>query len=395
MSDSEEHSDTEVQDEEMEETVDAEKEKSGAVSWKAFSDGEKLVETEEEPVDKVPNFVKCRVCSGVYKRAVKLPCCGYRACRACAVKHATKLKKCWNKKCGKPLATSDLENDEEQREKVTKWMERKAKWEEGLKGGDLLKCSVCEEICKRAVSMSCCGKAACRACAVKKLTAKRECWIESCSAIGKSSDELENDDLVREAIEHFKKHGEMDMTHAKKIFALRQKLNPDKKKIKKKTTKKARRQPPKNKKDIKLAAKKYAKKEGAKKPAEKKENKADKDTKTTKAKPAQKKKVVAKKQDTKPAQKRTGGFNPRQGRPNMYMQRGWGNNMMAQQPWRQPPMAMGGSPFMRNNPAEMRLREENMMMKRMLMKMNSMREMGPSRGFAGNAWGDNSMMRRF
>merc|ERR1711997_1156946 len=178
------------------------------------------------------------------------------------------------------------------------------------------KCSVCEEICKRAVSMSCCGKAACRACAVKKLTAKRECWIESCSAIGKSSDELENDDLVREAIEHFKKHGEMDMTHAKKIFALRQKLNPDKK-------------------DIKLAAKKYAKKEGAKKPAEKKESKADKDTKTTKVKPAQKKKVVAKKQDTKPAQKRTGGFNPRQGRPNMYMQRGWGNNMMAQQPWRQ------------------------------------------------------------
>merc|ERR1739844_310938 len=271
----------------------------------------KLVETEEEPVDKVPNFVKCRVCSGVYKRAVKLPCCGYRACRACAVKHATKLKKCWNKKCGKPLATADLENDEEQREKVTKWMERKAKWEEGLKGGDLLKCSVCEEICKRAVSMSCCGKAACRACAVKKLTAKRECWIESCSAIGKSSDELENDDLVREAIEHFKKHGEMDMKHAKK--------------------------------------------EGAKKPAEKKENKADKDTKTTKAKPSQKKKVVAKKQDAKPAQKRTGGFNPRHGRPNMYMQRGWGNNMMPQQPWRQPPMAMGGSPFMRNNPAEMRL----------------------------------------
>merc|ERR1711971_798885 len=169
---------TEVQDEEMEETVDAEKEKSGAVSWKAFSDGEKLVETEEEPVDKVPNFVKCRVCSGVYKRAVKLPCCGYRACRACAVKHATKLKKCWNKKCGKPLATSDLENDEEQREKVTKWMERKAKWEEGLKGGDLLKCSVCEEICKRAVSMSCSGKAACRACAVKKLTGNSQfCFI--------------------------------------------------------------------------------------------------------------------------------------------------------------------------------------------------------------------------
>merc|ERR1739840_31196 len=84
--------------------------------------------------------------------------------------------------------------------------------------------------------------------------------------IGKSSDELENDDLVREAIEHFKKHGEMDMTHAKKIFALRQKLNPDKKKIKKKTAKKARRQPPKNKKDIKLAAKKYPRKKEQRNP---------------------------------------------------------------------------------------------------------------------------------
>jgi len=386
MSDSEDHSDTEVQDEEMEETV-GEKEKSGAVSWKEFADGEKLVEQEEEPLERVPTFVKCRVCSNVYKRAVKVPCCNYRACRACAVKLATKLKKCWNKKCGKPLATTELENDEEQRAKVEKWMERKKKWEEGLKGGDLLKCSVCDEICKRAVSMKCCGRGSCRACAVKKLTAKRECWIESCSAIEKSSEDLENDELLREAVAYFNKNGEMDLTHAKKISALRQKLNPDKTKIKKKNTKKSRRQPPKNKKDKKKLAEKKKAAAEKKTPAEKKE-------KTTKAKPAQKKNVVAKKQEVKPAQKKWGKPNQfRDGRQNMFRKYGWGNNMMGQGPWMQQPQPMGGSPFMRND--EMKMREENMMMKRMLMKMNSMREMGPSRGFAGNAWGDNSMMRRF
>merc|ERR1712080_604657 len=254
----------------------------------------------------------------------------------------------------KPLATTELENDEEQRAKVEKWMERKKKWEEGLKGGDLLKCSVCGDICKRAVSMKCCGRGSCRACAVKKLTAKRECWIESCSAIEKSSEDLENDELLREAVAYFNKNGEMDLTHAKKISALRQKLNPDKTKIKKKNTKKSRRQPPKNKKDKKkLADKKKADAE-KKTPAEKKE-------KTTKAKPAQKKNVVAKKQEVKPAQKKWG-------KPNMFRKYGWGNNMMGQGPWMQPPMAMGGSPFMRND--EMKMREENMMMKRMLMKMN-------------------------
>merc|ERR1712080_267357 len=299
----------------MGEEIVGEKEKSGAVSWKEFADGEKL---------------------------------------------ATKLKKCWNKKCGKPLATTELENDEEQRAKVEKWMERKKKWEEGLKGGDLLKCSVCGDICKRAVSMKCCGRGSCRACAVKKLTAKRECWIESCSAIEKSSEDLENDELLREAVAYFNKNGEMDLTHAKKISALRQKLNPDKTKIKKKNTKKSRRQPPKNKKDKKKLAEK---------------KKADAEKKT-------------------PAEKKWGKPNQcRDGRQNMFRKYGWGNNTMGQGPWMQPPMAMGGSPFMRND--EMKMREENMMMKRMLMKMNTMREMGPSREFAGNAWGDNSMMRRF
>merc|ERR1711890_133671 len=167
--------------------------------------------------------------------------------------------------------------------------------------------------------------------------------IESCSAIEKSSEDLENDELLREAVAYFNKNGEMDLTHAKKISALRQKLNPDKTKIKKKNTKKSRRQPPKKKKE-----------------------------KKTKAKPAQKKNVVAKKQEVKPAQKKWGKPNQfRDGRQNMFRKYGWGNNMMGQGPWMQPPMAMGGSPFMRND--EMKMREENMMMKRMLMKMNTMR----------------------
>merc|ERR1711890_93201 len=141
--------------------------------------------------------------------------------------------------------------------------------------------------------------------------------IESCSAIEKSSEDLENDELLREAVAYFNKNGEMDLTHAKKISALRQKLNPDKTKIKKKNTKKSRRQPPKNKKDKK-----------------------------------------------KPAQKKWGKPNQfRDGKQNMFRKYGWGNNMMGQGPWMQPPMAMGGSPFMRND--EMKMREENMMMKRM------------------------------
>merc|ERR1712080_291770 len=105
-----------------------------------------------------------------------------------------------------------------------------------------------------------------------KLPAKRECWIESCSAIEKSSEDLENDELLREAVAYFNKNGEMDLTHVKKISALRQKLNPDKTKIKKKNTKKSRRQPPKNKKDKKKLAEKKKADAEKKIPAEKKQN---------------------------------------------------------------------------------------------------------------------------
>jgi len=407
MSESEETSvDTETQE------MDVEKEKSQ--NWKAFGVEEpedkgqpeekkkpkskkiglwkKLLDGRLE--DRVPLYVKCRVCSGVYKRAVKTPCCGYRACRACAVKQATKFKKCWNKKCEKPLATTELENDDEQREKVEKYQERIKKWEEGLKTGNLLKCSICEETCKRGISMSCCGIAACRGCAVKKLTAKRECWIETCSAVGISSDTLENDELLRTAVEHFKEHGEMDLDHAKKISANRAKLNPQKKNEKKKTNqKKTRRQPPKNKKE--------------KKPTDKKTAPVAKPTEKT-TKPAQKKKPLAKKQDQKP--KPLMKINPRQGRQNNFRQRVWPSgprngmgpgprNGMGPGPRNGmgpgPRNGMGPGPWLQSPMGGMnaqRLAEENMQMKNMLMRMNNM---GNNRmnngGYAGNIWQNGGM----
>jgi len=395
MSDSEETSvDTETQE------MDVEKEKSQ--NWKTFA-AKEPEDQDQEPksaelgslVDHIPLYVRCRVCSGLYKRAVKTPCCGYRACRVCAVKQATKIKKCWNKKCEKPLATTELENDEEQRAKVDTYLERRKKWEEGLKTGDLLKCSVCEEICKRGISMSCCGTAACRGCAVKKLTAKRECWIETCAAIGVSSDKLENDELLRTAVEHFKETGEIDVGQAKKILAIRNKLNPQKKRIKKNKSKKTRRQSPKNKKE--------------KKPADKKTAPVAKTTEKT-TKPAQKKKPVAKKQDQKPKpqplMKQKIGFNRKQGMQNYsehFRQRNGPRNGMGHGPWIQQPM--GGM-------NAQRLAEENMEMKSMLMRMkgtmNNMGGMAGNGGYAGNIWKDggrnmnggtfndyNSMMRRF
>lgn len=379
MSDSEETTETQE--------MDVEKEK--AQSWKTFAEKDPedpILQILQDPKtikfeDRVPAYVRCRVCSEVYKRAVKTPCCGYRACRACAVKQATKIKKCWNKKCEKPLATTELENDEEQRAKVEKYQERQKKWEEGLKSGDLLKCSVCEEICKRGVSMSCCGTAACRGCAVKKLTAKRECWIETCSAIGISSDKLENDELLRTAIEHFKETGEMDLGHAKKISANRAKLNPLKKSIKKNKSKKTRRQPPKNKKE--------------KKPADKKPAPAAKTTEKT-TKPAQKKKPLAKKQDQKTKPKPLMKINPRQRMQNNFRQKVWHSgprNGMGPGPWLQSPM--GGM-------NTQRLAEENMQMKSMLMRMNNMRgniwknEGMGGRNMNGGTFNDyDNMMRRF
>ena len=114
--------------------------------------------------------MRCRLCAGIYKRAVKLKCCRLaRACRGCAVKHVGKEKKCWIVECGAKALTTDLLNDDDLRAKVEKVQENQKQWEEKMKTGEVLKCVICAEVCKRGITLPCCGSAACRGCAVKKI----------------------------------------------------------------------------------------------------------------------------------------------------------------------------------------------------------------------------------
>jgi len=248
MSDTEDQpmDDTEVQDEGAEKSVEEKSEKK------------KFVRRE------IPLYLTCRLCSGIYKRAVKLACCKpSNACRACAVTNLAANKKCWNPKCGKAAVAADLINDDATRGKVEVHAEREEKFKEGLKTGDILKCPVCEEICKRGVTLPCCGAAACRGCAVKKLAVKRGCWLEGCETIGVTGEELVNDELLRSAIESYKKEGIVDEEQARELGWNKGKLKrvknskaskkqksekkKDDKKAKKDDSPNQRRDPPKDK----------------------------------------------------------------------------------------------------------------------------------------------------
>jgi len=205
----------------------------------AQDDTEKAVEeTEDKKKPRAfPLFLTCRLCTGLYKRAVKLACCKQStACRACAVTNLAKNKKCWNPKCGKAALAADLINDDVTRAKVETNAVNEAKFKEDLKTGEILKCPVCEDICKRAVTLPCCGAAACRGCAVKKMAVKRGCWLEGCETIGVTGEELINDELLRSAIDNYKKEGVVDEEQARKIRQNKKQLmNKRNKKANKKT----------------------------------------------------------------------------------------------------------------------------------------------------------------
>jgi len=212
----------------------------------------------------VPVYVTCRLCDGVYKRPVKAKCCKANACKVCGHKQATKINKCWNKDCEKPITAASLEADEEQKKTVEKWYMRMKKWDENLKTGKILKCSLCESICQRGVSTPCCGIVACRGCAVKKITEARECWHASCKDPDLTSETLVNDEVLRKAVEYYKEHGVVDVVQAKEISAKRSDLHKaifeknkkakqekkeKNKKEEKEKSKKSRRDPPKSKKN--------------------------------------------------------------------------------------------------------------------------------------------------
>lgn len=240
MSDTEDQpmEDTEVQDEGTEKSAEENSEKRKP---RAF-----------------PLHLTCRLCSGMYKRAVKLACCKQsRACRACAVSNLAKNKKCWNPKCEKAAVAADLINDDAVRAQVERRAEMDVKFKEGLKTGEILKCPVCEEICKRGVTLPCCGAAACRGCAVKKLAVKRGCWLEGCETIGMTGEDLINDELLRSAIDNYKKEGIVDEEQARQIIGNKNKIKNKKNQKSKKKTKadknakkdspNQRRDPPKDK----------------------------------------------------------------------------------------------------------------------------------------------------
>lgn len=93
-------------------------------------------------------------------------------------------------------------------EDAKKQMDVKVKTE--FSASDILACSICGEICKRAVVTPCCEASACRACAIKKITSTRSCWLGSCSREGVATNDLDNDEVMRRAVEQYKNDGSVD-----------------------------------------------------------------------------------------------------------------------------------------------------------------------------------------
>jgi len=62
-------------------------------------------------------------------------------------------------------------------------------------------CSLCGELCKRAVRLPCCSSPACRQCAFKMITMTRVCWREACGGRKLSTMELIVDLALRESVE--------------------------------------------------------------------------------------------------------------------------------------------------------------------------------------------------
>jgi len=79
-----------------------------------------------------------------------------------------------------------------------------------LSTSDILACSVCGDICKRAILTRCCKSSACRACAIKKITLSRSCWVESCRAVGVATEDVDNDEVMRQAVDQYKSKGHVE-----------------------------------------------------------------------------------------------------------------------------------------------------------------------------------------
>jgi len=74
----------------------------------------------------------------------------------------------------------------------------------------ILACSVCGDICHRAILTRCCEASACRACAIKKITSARSCWVVECLREGVATKDLDNDEVMRKAVDQYKNKGQVD-----------------------------------------------------------------------------------------------------------------------------------------------------------------------------------------
>jgi len=147
--------------------------------------------------------LQCGLCEGLIEAGISTPCCTSTVCKACAVSHLKTNSCCWV--CESPIEEQQLLENKETSVNVEKII------------SGLLSCEICSETCHRAVYLTCCeGSTACRGCGVKHVTSNRSCW--ACSKSNIRSEDLESDQLVRDAINHHKDEGDHDKSALNKIF---------------------------------------------------------------------------------------------------------------------------------------------------------------------------------
>ena len=81
---------------------------------------------------------------------------------------------------------------------------------------NILKCDLCGKMCKRAVSLPCCPTQTCNSCAVIEITKNRMCW--ECKNPVNCTKELIHEEVLREAIEWFRKNGTIKKEHGESLI---------------------------------------------------------------------------------------------------------------------------------------------------------------------------------
>jgi len=142
--------------------------------------------------------VSCSICEKPCENASSLPCCQIQGCRACAIDYLSNHMRCWG--CGSGTRADEEDSDEKKHVSVNGQLNVDVDQEV------LISCDMCENPCKRAVSLPCCQVQACRACAVKYITSNEECW--GC-ATRASTLNIEIDLRLRDAVDVVRSKGSL------------------------------------------------------------------------------------------------------------------------------------------------------------------------------------------